>query len=108
MIPDGGSLCGVCRSPTNDPRAEHRRVGGVGKYARSPLAKAIGVTPARINEIVRGRRGVTAATALRLAKYYGTDARSWMNLQTRYELAQADSAEARFLRAIRPFEGAVQ
>ncbi|MCY3736838.1 MAG: HigA family addiction module antitoxin [Gemmatimonadaceae bacterium] len=50
------------------------------------LAKAIGVTPARINEIVRGRRGITAETAPRLARYYNTDARSWMNLQDRYEL----------------------
>ena len=70
------------------------------------LAKATGVTPARINEIVRGRRGITAATALRLAKYFGTDAQSWMNLQTRYELALAESAAARSLRAIRPLEAA--
>ena len=70
------------------------------------LAKAIGVTPARINEIVRGRRGITAATALRLAKYFGTDAQSWMNLQTRYELARAESAAARSLRTIRPLEAA--
>ena len=47
------------------------------------LAKAVGVTPARINEIVRGRRGITAETALRLARYFNTDARSWMNLQDR-------------------------
>lgn len=68
------------------------------------LAKAIGVTPARINEIVRGRRGITADTALRLSRYFNTDARSWMNLQDRYELelAAQDSAEA--LRAIRPRE----
>ena len=70
------------------------------------LAKATGVTPARINEIVRGRRGITAATALRLAKYFGTDAQSWMNLQTRYELALAESAAARSLRTIRPLEAA--
>ena len=66
------------------------------------LAKATGVTPARINEIVRGRRGITAATALRLAKYFGTDAQSWMNLQTRYELALAESAAGRALETIRP------
>ena len=54
------------------------------------LAKAIGVTPARINDIVRGRRGVTAGTALRLARYFNTDARSWMNLQDQYELAHAE------------------
>ena len=53
------------------------------------LARAIGVAPARIGEIVRGRRGITAATALRLARYFNTDARSWMNLQNGYELALA-------------------
>ena len=68
------------------------------------LAKAIGVTLARIAEIVRGRRGIPAETALRLARYFNTDARSWMNLQDRYELeiAERDTAEA--LRAIRPRE----
>jgi antitoxin HigA-1 len=50
------------------------------------LAKALGVTTARINEIVRERRGVSADTALRLARYFGTDAQSWMNLQQRYDL----------------------
>ncbi len=66
------------------------------------LAKAIGVTPARISEIVRGRRGITAETALRLARYFSTDARSWMNLQQRYELACAERDKAEALRAIRP------
>ncbi|MYG52553.1 MAG: HigA family addiction module antidote protein [Rhodospirillaceae bacterium] len=66
------------------------------------LAKAIGVTPARIAEIVRGRRGITAETALRLARYFGTDARSWMNLQDRYKLMLAERNEASALRAIRP------
>ena len=68
------------------------------------LAKATGVTPARINDIVRGRRGITAGTALRLAKYFGTDAQSWMNLQTHYELALAETAAAGDLRTIRPIE----
>ena len=72
------------------------------------LAKATGVTPARINEIVRGRRGITAATALRLAKYFGTDAQSWMNLQTHYELALAETAAAGDLRTIRPIEAAAR
>ncbi len=66
------------------------------------LAKEIGVTPARINEIVRGRRGVTAETALRLARYFNTDARSWMNLQDRYELEIAERDKSDALRAIRP------
>ena len=70
------------------------------------LAKAIGVTPARINEIVRQRRGITAETALRLAKYFNTDAQSWMNLQDRYELAVAERAAASSLRAIQPIQAA--
>ena len=70
------------------------------------LARAIGVTPARINEIVRGRRGITATTALRLAKYFGTDAQSWMNLQTHYELALASNVAEPSLRTIRPLEAA--
>ena len=68
------------------------------------LARAIGVTPARINEIVRCRRGITAATALRLARYFGTDAQSWMNLQDRYELAVAERRVEDALAAIRPRE----
>ena len=68
------------------------------------LARAIGVTPARINEIVRRRRGITADTALRLARYFGTDAQSWMNLQDRYELAVARQRVGEALLAIRPRE----
>ena len=66
------------------------------------LARAIGVTPARINEIVRGRRGITAETALRLARYFNTDPYSWMNLQDRYELALAERAVADALDSIQP------
>jgi addiction module HigA family antidote len=50
------------------------------------LARDISVPPRRINEIVHGTRGVTADTALRLARYFGTTERFWMNLQTRYDL----------------------
>ena len=70
------------------------------------LARAVGVTPARINEIVRGRRGSSAETALRLARYYGTDAESWMNLQNRYELELAERAVADALKAIHPRDAA--
>ena len=68
------------------------------------LAGAIGVTPARINGIVRGRRGITAETGLRLARYFRTDARSWMNLRNRYELEIAARDKAEALCAIRPRE----
>ena len=50
------------------------------------LAKGISVPPRRINEIVHGKRSVTADTALRLARFFGTSDRFWLNLQTRYDL----------------------
>lgn len=50
------------------------------------LAKAIGVPPRRINEIVQGKRSITADTALRLGRYFGVSPQSWMNLQTHYDL----------------------
>lgn len=50
------------------------------------LAKDISVPPRRINEIVHGKRAVTADTALRLARYFGTTARFWLNLQTQHDL----------------------
>jgi antitoxin HigA-1 len=58
------------------------------------LAKALHVPAPRINDIVRGRRGVTADTAMRLARYFGGDAQSWLNLQTQYDLRLAEKANA--------------
>ena len=66
------------------------------------LARAIGVTTARINEIANERRGITADTALRLATYFGTDAQSWMNLQQGYELASAQRTLVTELKHIQP------
>jgi addiction module HigA family antidote len=50
------------------------------------VAVAIGVPPRRINEIVHGKRGISPDTALRLARYFGTSERFWLNLQGRYDL----------------------
>ena len=50
------------------------------------LAKDVSVPPRRINEIVHGKRSITADTALRLSRYFGTSERFWLNLQTRYDL----------------------
>ena len=50
------------------------------------LAKDTSVPPRRINEIVRGQRSISTDTALRLARYFGTSERFWLNLQTRYDL----------------------
>ena len=50
------------------------------------LAKSISVPPRRINEIVHGKRAITADTALRLSRFFGTSERFWLNLQARYDL----------------------
>jgi len=50
------------------------------------VAVAIGVPPRRINEIVHGKRGISADTALRLERFFGTSERFWLNLQSRYDL----------------------
>ena len=62
---------------------EFLRPMGISQYR---LAKSISVPPRRINEVVHGNRAVTADTALRLSRFFGTSERFWMNLQTRYEL----------------------
>lgn len=67
------------------------------------LAKALNVPAPRINDIVRGRRGVSADTAMRLARYFGGDARSWLNLQAAYDLRVAEIASGkRITREISP------
>ena len=68
------------------------------------LADGIHVPYQRINEIINGRRGVTPSTAVRLAKYFGTSAGFWMNLQLRWDLYHAQKAEAGLLETIRPYE----
>lgn len=65
------------------------------------LADGISVPYQRVNELVNGRRGITPATALRLAKFFGTTADLWMNLQLRWDLYHAYAAEAKALAHIR-------
>ena len=59
------------------------------EISQNRLARDIGVPPRRINEIVHGKRAVTADTALRLARYFGTSEAFWMGLQADYELEEA-------------------
>jgi addiction module HigA family antidote len=54
------------------------------------LAKALGIGAPRLNEIVRGRRGITADTALRLARYFGTSPEFWLSLQSLYDLRMTE------------------
>jgi len=66
------------------------------------LARALGVTPARINEIVRGRRGISADTALRLARFFGTSHQFWLNLQANYDVQFAEDAAGAVIAKIKP------
>ena len=66
------------------------------------LADAIHVPYQRINEIVHGRRGITASTALRLAKFFGNTPDFWMNLQLRWDLYHAQKQEQAALKTIHP------
>jgi len=59
------------------------------ELSQNALAKALHVTPRRINEIVNKKRAITADTALRLAKFFGNSAEFWMNLQNRFDLETA-------------------
>ena len=71
--------------------------------SQNRLSLEIGVHPRRINEIVLGKRAITADTALRLARYFGNSPQFWMGLQTDYELdVAADLLGARLAREVRP------
>jgi addiction module HigA family antidote len=65
----------------------------LGMSARA-LAKAIGVPANRVSEIMRGTRDVSADTAIRLGRYFGTDPRFWLNLQTAHDLSKAEKARS--------------
>lgn len=66
------------------------------------LAKALGVDPPRVYKIVAGERGITAGTALRLARYFGTSAQYWLNLQTHYDLEIAKDEMGKEVEDIQP------
>lgn len=78
-------------------------IEGLG-ITQNKLAVAIGVPPRRINEIVHGKRGITADTAIRLARYFGTSEELWMNLQSNYELRLERRALREKVAAITPLE----
>ncbi len=73
---------------------------GISQYR---LAKDISVPQRRISEITQGKRSITADTALRLGRYFGMEAQFWLNLQSRYDLLQAeDKLEKRLDKEIQP------
>ncbi|SNB44681.1 HigA family addiction module antitoxin [Geobacter sp. DSM 9736] len=77
---------------------------GITRYR---LSKSIAVPQRRIDEICAGKRSITADTALRLARFFGTDAQSWMNLQAEYDLEVAEITMAeRIEREVKPLKDA--
>lgn len=75
--------------------------------SQNKLARSISVPPRRINEIVHGKRSVTADTALRLGRFFGTTPAFWMNLQSEYDLQTAlDALEDRLDEEVQPMEDA--
>ena len=77
--------------------------------SQNHLAREIGVPPRRINEIVHSKRAITADTAMRLSKFFGTTAQFWLNLQSRYELdclnyeeETGEKSRFDFIKAFRP------
>ena len=71
------------------------------------LARALNVTPARINEIVRGCRGISADTALRLARFFDTSHQFWLNLQSNYDVQCAEDIAGEVIADIKPWAGSV-
>jgi len=65
------------------------------EVSQNALARAAGVSPRRINEIVLGKRGISADTAVRLARVFGTSERFWLGLQADYDLEEARNAIGR-------------
>ena len=76
------------------------------QMSASALAIAVQVPAPRINDVVRERRGVSADTALRLGRYFGTSADFWMGLQTDYDLKTAESIVSPILSRIHPYNEA--
>ncbi len=74
---------------------------GISRYR---LAKEIDVPQTRIGEIIKGRRAITADTALRLARYFGTSAKFWLGLQADYDLEEETRRSGKGLEAIEPHE----
>jgi addiction module HigA family antidote len=101
-------LAGLDRIPPSPPgetiREDYLEPLGMTPYR---LAKELGITPIAMKEILDGHRAITANTALRLARYWGTTAEFWMNLQARYDLEIEEEKRRGEIAKIRPFAEAV-
>ena len=92
----------VNREPTHPGQMLVKEFLGPMNLTQRDLADGIRVPYQRVNEIVNARRGITAGTALRLAKYFGNSEEFWMYLQLRWDLYQAKKSEESGLQEIQP------
>ncbi|MGH8497870.1 MAG: HigA family addiction module antitoxin [Methylococcales bacterium] len=90
-------------TPGNILLEEFLKPMGISQYR---LAKTIGVPQSRIGNVVAGKQAITADTALRLAAFFGTDAQSWLNLQTHYDTEMAKEVLSPILEEIKSKRGA--
>lgn len=74
------------------------------KISQRDLADAIHVSYQRVNELINKKRGVTPSTALRLAKFFGTSADFWLNLQIRYDIFKAQQSERNDIESIQAYK----
>ena len=92
----------MTRTPIHPGEILKDELDEIGLSAKA-LAEALHVPPNRISQIVAARRGISADTALRLARYFGTSARFWLNLQQSYELRVAEQESGKEIREqVRP------
>jgi len=77
------------------------------EISQTELAKAINVPYQRVNDLINGRRGITPATALRLAKFFGTTPDFWLNFQRRWELYRVQQKEGQEIEQITPYNQAL-
>ncbi|MGH9434345.1 MAG: HigA family addiction module antitoxin [Terriglobia bacterium] len=95
----GNPVWGWNVHPGETLREEFLKPMGISVYE---LARRLHLTRSRVNDIVRERRAITADTALRLARFFGTTPQLWMNMQASYELRKAENLLGRKLNEIEP------
>jgi antitoxin HigA-1 len=94
-----GAVWGWNIHPGEILREEFLKPMGISVYR---LARQVHLTRSRVNDIVRGRRAITAGTALRLARFFGTTPQFWMNMQASYEPRKAENEPGRKINEIEP------
>ena len=94
-----GAVWGWNIHPGEILREEFLKPMGISVYQ---LARRVHLTRSRVNDIARGRRAITADTALRLARFFGTTPQFWMNMQASYELRKAENELGRKINEIEP------